>query len=71
MRNLILIVLILYLGWSCTLYNPGETLAKKKLNDPTFTFADTMARKILKKGLYAGSGYSQVWARDMNTFFKC
>jgi len=70
MRNLILIVLILSLGWSCTLKNPRKTLAKQILNDPTFTIVDTMARKILKKGFNAGSGYSQVWARDMNTFVE-
>jgi hypothetical protein len=29
-----------------------------------------MARTLLKKGFNAGSGYSQVWARDMNTFVE-
>ncbi len=70
MRNPILIVLILCLGWSCTPRNPRKTLAKQILNDPSFTIVDTMARRILKKGFNAGSGYSQVWARDMNTFVE-
>ena len=70
MKNPVLIVLMLCLGWSCTLNNPRKTLAKQILNDPTLTVVDTMARKILKKGFNAGSGYSQVWARDMNTFVE-
>ena len=29
-----------------------------------------MARTLLRGGFNAGSGYSQVWARDMNTFVE-
>ena len=31
---------------------------------------DSMARKLMKKGFYAGSGYQMVWARDLNTFIE-
>jgi len=29
-----------------------------------------MARQLMKKGFYAGSGYQMVWARDLNTFIE-
>jgi hypothetical protein len=47
-----------------------KDLAKKILSDTSLTVVDTMARNLLKKGFNAGSGYSQVWARDMNTFVE-
>ena len=31
---------------------------------------DSMARSIISQGFNAGSGYSQIWARDMNTFIE-
>ena len=43
-------------------------LAARILSDTTLTRVDSMAREILKGSLNAGSGYSQVWARDLNTF---
>jgi len=45
-------------------------LASKILADSTFEIVDSMARSLLKKGFYAGSGYSQIWARDLNTFVE-
>jgi hypothetical protein len=47
-----------------------KDLARRILSDTSFTVADTMARNLLKKGFNAGSSYSQVWARDMNTFVE-
>jgi hypothetical protein len=47
-----------------------KILAKQILNDSSLTYVDSMARSLLKKGFNAGSGYSQVWARDMNTFVE-
>ena len=60
----------------CVIYGfsqPTEskrTLARKILNDKSLSVVDSMARSLLKKGFNAGSGYSQVWARDMNTFVE-
>jgi hypothetical protein len=31
---------------------------------------DEMARTLMKKGFYAGSGYQMVWSRDLNTFIE-
>lgn len=45
-------------------------LAMRILADTTMTLVDSMAREILKGSLNAGSGYSQVWARDLNTFIE-
>lgn len=45
-------------------------LAARILSDTTLTRVDSMAREILKGSLNAGSGYSQVWARDLNTFIE-
>ena len=55
-----------------TLYNLTERKPwqEKLLAIPTLTTVDSMARTLLKKGFNAGSGYSQVWARDMNTFVE-
>jgi len=58
-------------GMSCSWNNyPKKVLANQILNDSSLTIVDTMARNILKKGFNAGSGYSQVWARDLNTFVE-
>lgn len=45
-------------------------LADRILQDSTLTVVDSMARKVIGEGLNAGSSYSQVWARDMNTFIE-
>lgn len=45
-------------------------LAARILSDTTMAKVDSMARGILKGSLNAGSGYSQVWARDLNTFIE-
>lgn len=45
-------------------------LSKEILNDSSFVKVDNMARDVLKTGFNAGSGYSQTWARDMNTFIE-
>lgn len=53
---------------SCTTTNPQQQLAETILNDTTLHQVDSMARSIISQGFNAGSGYSQIWARDMNTF---
>lgn len=45
-------------------------LADRILSDSTMARVDSMAREILKGSFNAGSGYSQVWARDLNTFVE-
>ncbi len=48
----------------------GKKLASEILADSSLQIVDSMARALLKKGFNAGSGYSQVWARDLNTFIE-
>ena len=71
MRNFItfLVLTALLLG-SCATPSKEKQLAETILNDTTLTQVDQMARDLLKKGFNAGSGYSQIWARDMNTFIE-
>ena len=47
-----------------------KELATAILNDKNLNLVDSMARRVIDNGLNAGSGYSQVWARDMNTFIE-
>lgn len=48
----------------------NAALADRILADTTMARVDSMAREILKGSFNAGSGYSQVWARDLNTFIE-
>ena len=65
---------ILILGcaafFSCMTPSPQLQLAETILNDSTFHQVDSMARSVIRQGFNAGSGYSQIWARDMNTFIE-
>ena len=56
--------------FSCTTPNPQQQLAETILNDSTLHQVDSMARSVISQGFNAGSGYSQIWARDMNTFIE-
>ena len=55
---------------SCAVPNPNLELAEAIRNDQSFHQVDSMARAVIGQGLNAGSGYSQIWARDMNTFIE-
>ena len=55
---------------SCAAPNPNQELAEAIRNDQSFHQVDSMARAVIGQGLNAGSGYSQIWARDMNTFIE-
>lgn len=55
---------------SCSAPTPEQQLAKQILADNTLHQVDSMARAVVRQGLNAGSGYSQIWARDMNTFIE-
>jgi hypothetical protein len=48
----------------------SRELAQKMLADQSMKKVDRMARDLMKKGFYAGSGYQMVWARDLNTFVE-
>jgi len=54
----------------CTEKHPATALAADILADTSLDKVDSMARKVLASGFNAGSGYSQVWARDLNTFIE-
>ncbi|MFD1768816.1 hypothetical protein [Sphingobacterium suaedae] len=47
-----------------------KVLADRILKDTSLTHVDKMARILIKEGFHAGSGYSQIWARDLNTFIE-
>lgn len=46
------------------------TLAREILADPDLPATLEQARGLLKTGLNAGSGYGEVWIRDLNTFLE-
>lgn len=54
----------------CSNTTKEKQLAATILQDSTLNKVDSMARSVIRQGLNAGSGYSQIWARDMNTFMK-
>jgi glycogen debranching enzyme len=47
-----------------------QELARQLLTDPDFDFALERAEVLLGSGLTAGSGYGEVWIRDLNTFLE-
>ncbi len=48
----------------------AQTLSQRILADKSLVKVDSMAKATLQSGFNAGSGYSQIWARDMNTFIE-
>ncbi len=74
--NLLTASLILLL-FSCgspqkndSLNNSDTELARAILADKTLDKVEKMGKELLSKGYNAGSGYSEVWIRDMNTFIE-
>src|SRR5690606_9209740 len=47
-----------------------KQLAAQILADSSLDKVDSLARTVIKEGFNAGSGYSQIWARDLNTFIE-
>lgn len=47
-----------------------QQLAAQILADSSLTVVDSLAKSIIKEGFNAGSGYSQIWARDFNTLIE-
>lgn len=66
--GLMLMGSVAFLSYTTT--SPQQQLAETILNDTTLHQVDSMARSIISQGFNAGSGYSQIWARDMNTFIE-
>lgn len=70
MKSIIVLVLMIGLTSFNSEQNSSKELSKKILADETFSKVDKMARDLMKKGFYAGSGYQMVWSRDLNTFIE-
>ncbi len=49
---------------------PPAQLAREILADTNLPIVLSQARALLKTGLTAGSGYGEVWIRDLNTFIE-
>ena len=47
-----------------------QQLAETISQDISLSVVDSMARATIRERFNAGSGYSQIWARDMNTFIE-
>ena len=71
MKNIFLLLCVstAFLLAGCT-ENTNKRLAQKILQDERLLQVDSMAHELLKQGFNAGSGYSEVWARDLNTFIE-
>jgi Amylo-alpha-1,6-glucosidase len=69
LKPIIISVFLFLLSFQVVAQN-NKTLAKNILSDPTIVQVDNMARELMKRGFYAGSGYQMVWARDLNTFIE-
>ncbi|MBQ2185343.1 MAG: hypothetical protein II402_01295, partial [Bacteroidaceae bacterium] len=71
MRMCLIILPMLLMAMFCAIScgpNRNKELAQKILQDERLQKVDSMARELLKQGFNAGSGYSEIWARDLNTF---
>ena len=70
MRTALIFILTIMLVSCATKEQDKRELAKRILADQSMQQVDKMARELMKKGFYAGSGYQMVWARDLNTFIE-
>ncbi|WP_353332625.1 hypothetical protein [Bacteroides sedimenti] len=62
--------IILPILFICCSKSTAQQLAETILQDVSLKQVDSMARAVIRSGFNAGSGYSQIWARDMNTFVE-
>ena len=70
-RTYLIILPMLLMAMFCAIScspNRNKELAQKILQDDRLQKVDSMAHELLKQGFNAGSGYSEIWARDLNTF---
>ncbi len=70
MKKIFLFILSIVLLSCATKVDSKKELAAKILADSTMVKVDEIARQLMKKGFYAGSGYQMVWSRDLNTFIE-
>ena len=70
MNKTLILILLIILNSCAENSDNKKNLAAKILADQTMKKVDDMARELMKKGFYAGSGYQMVWSRDMNTFIE-
>jgi len=70
MKKAIIFILSIILVSCNAKMQDDQELAKRILADQSMQQVDKMARVLMKKGFYAGSGYQMVWARDLNTFIE-
>lgn len=70
MRNRVYILFLLAIQACGSSEKVDQELAARILGDPVLQQVDSMARQLMHKGFYAGSGYQMVWARDLNTFIE-
>ena len=71
MNKILVIVSFVFISFlSCTGLTDRQRLANQILSDTNLLKVDSMARATIRSGFNAGSGYSQIWARDMNTFIE-
>lgn len=69
-KKCILISLFSSLFFACTSPSKKQQLSETIRKDSSLNMVDSMARMVIGAGFNAGSGYSQIWARDMNTFIE-
>ena len=48
----------------------AQELARQIMADPSLPLVLSRARDLLRTGFNAGSGYGEVWIRDLNTFIE-
>ena len=71
MNKILVVVSFVFVSFlSCTGLTDRQRLANQILSDTNLLKVDSMARATIRNGFNAGSGYSQIWARDMNTFVE-
>lgn len=70
MKNITLFLLSIFIVSCASKPNPDQELAQKIADDKNLVFVDSLARYTIKQGFNAGNGYSQIWARDMNSFVE-
>lgn len=63
-------ILLFIVVCGCNSLNTKRQLAINIEDNRNFQTVDSMGKALLSKGFNAGSGYSQVWIRDLNTFIE-
>ena len=69
-NSLFILIGLMLLLFSCDREMDKRALAEMILADSTMFEVDRLARDLMQKGFYAGSGYQMVWSRDLNTFIE-